>query len=119
VQGEYSKGRLTAFTNVSVTTNGYKGIDYFQKKELHDGDSTIYVGAEDTVVYNGKTYTNDSPELEYNQTDWKWLVGFTVKAGLNFNLTEKSNIFFNAGYLDRTPQFSNVIDNNTNTFFAE
>lgn len=118
-QGEYSKGRLTAFTNVSVTTNGYKGVDYFQKKELHDGDTTIYVGATDTVEYNGKTYTNDSPELEYNQTDWKWLIGFTVKAGLNFNLNESSNVFFNAGYLDRTPQFSNVIDNNTNTFFEE
>lgn len=118
-QGEYSKGRITAFTNVSFTTNGYKGVDYFQKKELHDGDSIIYVGAQDTVEYNGKVYTNDSPELEYNQTDWKWLIGYTVKAGLNFNLTEKSNIFFNAGYLNRTPQFSNVIDNNTNTFFEE
>ena len=118
-QGEYSKGRLTAFTNVSVTTNAYKGVDYFQKKELHDGDTIIYVGAKDTVDYNGKTYTNDSPELEFNQTDWKWLIGFTVKAGLNFNLNESSNVFFNAGYLDRTPQFSNVIDNNTNTFFEE
>lgn len=118
-QTEFSKGRWTAFANLSVVTNGYKGIDYFQKKELHDGDTIIYVGANDTVTYNGKTYTNDSPELQYNQTDWKWLTGFTVKAGANFNVTEKSNFFLNVGYLDRTPQFSNVIDNNTNTFFAE
>lgn len=118
-QAEYSKGRWTAFGNVSIVTNGYKGIDYFLKKELHDGDSIIYVGAKDTVDYNGKTYTNDSPELQYNQTEWKWLVGATFKGGVNFNMTEKSNLFLNIGYLDRTPQFSNVIDNNTNTFFEE
>jgi len=118
-QAEFSKGRWTAFANVSFVTNGYKGIDYHEKKELHDGDSVIYVGAKDTVNYNGKTYTNDSPELQYNQTDWKWLVGGTIKAGVNFNVTERSNIFANVGYLDRTPQFSNVIDNNTNLFFEE
>lgn len=118
-QAEYSKGRWTAFGNVSVVTNGYKGVDYFEKKELHDGDTVIYVGANDTINYNGKTYTTDSPELEFNNTGWKWLVGATVKGGVNFNITEKSNFFLNVGYLDRTPQYSNVIDNNTNTFFVE
>lgn len=118
-QVEYSKARWTAFANVSTVTNGYKGIDYFQKKELHIDDTVIYIGAKDTVDYNGKTYTNDSPELIYNQTDWKWLTGFTVKSGANFNITERSNFFMNLGYLDRTPLFNNVIDNNTNTFFKE
>ena len=32
-------------------------------------------------------------------------------------MTEKSNLFVNLGYLNRTPQYSNVVDNNTNTFF--
>lgn len=118
-QGEFSKGRWTAFANVSVVTNGYNGIDYFMKKELHDGDTVLYVGANDTINYNGKTYTTDSEELTYNETGWKWLTGYTFKGGVNFNVTEKSNIFLNLGYLNRTPQFSNVIDNNTNSFFAE
>jgi iron complex outermembrane receptor protein len=118
-QAEYSKGRWTAFANVSFVSNGYRGIDYFEKKELHDGDSTIYVGATDTVTYNGKTYTTESPELKFNDTGWKWLTGGTYKAGANFNITEKSNFFMNVGYLDRTPQYSNVIDNNTNEFFVE
>ncbi len=118
-QAEYSKGRWTAFANVSVVFNGYNGVDYFEKKELHDGDTIIYVGAEDTVNYNGKTYTNDSEELVYNETGWKWIGGFTGKAGVNFNVTEKSNLFLNVGYLNRTPQYSNVIDNNTNSFFLE
>lgn len=118
-QAEYSKGRWTGFVNTSFVTNGYNGVDYFMPKELHDGDTTIYVAANDTVTYNGKTYTNDSPELVYNQTGWKWLAGATIKAGANFNVTERSNVFLNVGYLNRTPQYSNVIDNNTNTFFVE
>jgi len=118
-QTEYSSGRWTAFLNLSGVVNGYRGVDYFQKKELKVGDTTIFVGAADTIVYDGRTYTNDSEELEYNNTGWKWLGGGTVKAGVNFNVTEKSNIFLNAGYLSRTPQYSNVVDNNTNTFFVE
>lgn len=118
-QAEYSSGRWTAFVNLSGVVNGYRGVDYFVKKELHIEDTVIYVGASDTISYKGKTYTNDSEELEYNSTGWKWLPGGTVKAGVNFNVTEKSNIFVNAGYLSRTPQYSNVVDNNTNTFFIE
>ena len=33
-QMEYSKGRWTAFVNLSGVANGYKGVDYFMKKSL-------------------------------------------------------------------------------------
>ena len=89
------------------------------KKELVLGDTTLYIGASDTLSYNGQTYNNSSEGLSYNQTPWKWIGGFTLKSGANYNLTEKSNIFLNLGLLNRTPQYSNVIDNNTNTFFEE
>lgn len=119
-QLEFSKGRWTAFANFSVVGNSYKGIDYFQKKELHIDDTIIYIGAKDSAVYyNDRIYTHSSKELKYNQTETLWLTGFTAKAGTNFNVTEKSNIFVNVGYLDRTPMFSNVVDNNTNKFFEE
>jgi len=118
-QVEYSKGRWTAFANISTVVNGYKGIDYHEKKELHLNDSIYLVGALDTVTVDGRTYDNNSPELKYNQTEYKWIPGFTIKSGANFNVTERSNIFVNLGYLSRTPQFSNVIDNNTNKFFEE
>ena len=118
-QAEYSKGRWTAFVNVSGVANGYKGVDYFMKKELVLSDTTLFIGATDTVSYNGQTYTNSSDGLTYNQTPWKWLGGFTLKSGANYNITEKSNVFVNLGFLNRTPQYSNVIDNNTNTFFEE
>ncbi len=119
-QVEYSKGRWSAFANISVVANSYKGVDYFQKKELHIDDTVIYIGAKDpSIVYDGKVYSHSSKELKYNQTETLWLTGFTAKGGTNFNVTERSNIFVNIGYLDRTPMFSNVIDNNTNKFFKE
>ena len=118
-QMEYSKGRWTAFVNLSGVANGYKGVDYFMKKELNLGDTTLFIGAGDTLEYNGVTYDQSTEGLTYNQTPWKWIGGFTLKSGANYNLTEKSNLFVNLGWLNRTPQFSNVIDNNTNTFFEE
>lgn len=119
-QIEYSKGSWTAFANLSFVANSYKGIDYFKKKELHVDDTIIYIGAKDSsVYYNDKIYSHSSKELKYNQTKTLWLTGFTAKAGTNFNINEHNNVFLNLGYLDRTPLFSNVIDNNTNEFFEE
>ena len=130
-QAEYSHGRWTAFLNLSGVSNGYKGEDYFRKRTMQVGDSLIEIGTHvlsqdgklnyvsDTVTLGGVDYTTASEGLETSSTDWKWLFGGTVKAGANFNVTETSNIFMNLGYLSRTPQFSNVVDNTTNTFFAE
>jgi hypothetical protein len=118
-QAEYSHGRWTAFINASGVVNGYKGVDYFMKKVGQVGDSTLELGYGDTAVVNGETYTSESSIMDYNTTGWKWLAGGTIKAGANLNITEKSNIFMNLGYLNRTPQYSNVVDNNTNEFFVE
>lgn len=118
-QAEYSYGRWTAFVNLSGVANGYKGVDYFKKRTMQVGDSLVEIGFGDTVNYNGQVITQDTEELEYDNTGWKWLYGGTAKAGANFNVTEKSNIFMNVGYLSRTPQYSNVVDNNTNDFFVE
>lgn len=118
-QAEYSYGRWTAFANVSVVSNFYKGFDYFRDKQITLGDSTYVIGESDTVVYDGKTYTSESSELVANQTKWVSKTGATFKIGANLNLTETSNIFVNLGYLSRTPQFSNVIDNTVNQPYDE
>lgn len=116
---EYSDARWTAFVNVSGVVNAYKGIDYFQKKMLEVGDTTLRIGANDTVYYQGNMYTSSSAGLEYFHTKWKTIPGATIKAGASYKLNEKNSVYLNAGYLSRTPQFSNVIDNNTNSFFKE
>ncbi|RFC54999.1 TonB-dependent receptor [Brumimicrobium aurantiacum] len=118
-QAEYSKGRWSTFVNLSTVVNGYKGIDYHQKRQIQLEDTILYIGGQDVVKYDGEYYHPDHPGLEYNQTEWKVLGGFTAKAGANFNITERMNVFVNAGYLSRTPQFSNVINNEDNQFFEE
>jgi iron complex outermembrane receptor protein len=85
---------------------------------LQVGDTTLVIGYADTITYNGQTYDRNSEGLVDNQTEWTHKTGVTFKSGVNFNLTEKSNIFMNAGYLSRTPQFSNVIDNTKNALFG-
>jgi hypothetical protein len=126
-QVEYSGEKWSYFVNLSGIVNGYRGVDYFQKRKLVLPDTVLYIGyseqvtewVPDSVVYNGKVYTVNSPGLEYQKTDWKYLPGFTFKGGASYKLDKFSNVYLNLGYLNRTPQFSNVIDNNTNTFFAE
>jgi hypothetical protein len=116
---EYSNTRWTTFVNVSGVLNSYKGVDYFMKKRLTVGDTVLEIGATDTIVYNGNIYNASSAGLDYNKTAWKTIPGATIKAGASYTLNEESTVFMNLGYLSRTPQFSNVIDNNTNTYFRE
>jgi iron complex outermembrane recepter protein len=118
-QAEYVGTRWTMFLNLSGVANSYKGIDYFEKKVLELEDTVLRIGYEDTIVYKGQQYDFQSSNLNFFDTGWKMLFGGTLKAGGSFQLGENSTIFTNVGYLSRTPQFSNVIDNNTNTFFRE
>ncbi len=118
-QAEYTGKKWSAFVNLSSTVNGYKGIDYFQKRVLDVGDTTLRIGYGDTITYNGNVYTDQSAGLTNFQTTWKMIPGFTFKAGASYSINENSSAFMNIGYLSRTPQFNNVIDNNYNKFFDE
>jgi hypothetical protein len=128
-QIEYSGDKWSYFVNLSGIVNGYRGVDYFQKRKLVLDDTVLYLGyseipnttqwVSDSIIYDGKLYTANSPGLEYQKTAWKFLPGFTFKGGASYKLDKFSNVYLNLGYLNRTPQFSNVIDNNTNAFFGE
>lgn len=118
-QIEFSGTRWSAFVNVTGNYNGYSGVDMFQKRQLDLGDTVLKIGANDTINYNGQTYTSSSEGLKYNNTRYKWVPGGTIKVGANYILGERSNIYMNLGYLSRTPMYSNVVDNTYNNFFAE
>ncbi|MEY3411910.1 MAG: hypothetical protein RIQ70_596, partial [Bacteroidota bacterium] len=119
-QVEYSGEKWSYFINLSGIVNGYKGVDYFQKRTLDFGDTVIQVGANDSINFNGQAISiSNAPGLKYVSTDWKFLPGFTFKSGVSYKLDKLSNVYVNLGFLNRTPQFSNVIDNNTNKFFGE
>ncbi|MEE2953811.1 MAG: TonB-dependent receptor [Bacteroidota bacterium] len=64
----------------------------------------------DTIWHNGKAYTMNSKEAEYASTDWKWIRGYTIKTGANYNLDDFNNVFCNLGYISKAPKFKNVYE---------
>ena len=134
-QAEYSNGMLSAFLNISASNSAYKKIDYFKKKDLvledttflqvletiqhteieYDSLGTTPISAHKTMVadtfwYNGNSYTINSPEARFSESDWKWIRGYTVKTGANLNLDEYNNVFFNVGFISKAPLFKNVFE---------
>ncbi|MFK7787614.1 MAG: TonB-dependent receptor plug domain-containing protein [Crocinitomicaceae bacterium] len=116
-QAEYSKGRWSTFLNISTVANFYKGVDRMAKRQLVLSDTILEMGYGDTITYNGETYDHNSDGVRDNQTDWVSKMGATFKTGANYNINEQMNVFANVGYLSRTPQFSNVVDNTRNRNF--
>jgi hypothetical protein len=64
-QAEYTGEKWTGFINLSGIVSGYKGVDYFQKKMLTVGDTVLRLGVNDTISYNGQTYTQNSAGVQY------------------------------------------------------
>ncbi len=113
-QGEYKKDNWSAFVSISGSASAYKAVDYFRKKTLQVGDTTLEIGRDDTIVYQGNEYNASSEGLETYNTGWKTLPGYTIKTGANYILDEFSNVFVNLGYLNNAPKFANVIDQQNN-----
>ncbi len=85
-QLEYSKDKISAFVQASVSNQGFKRIDYFN-----------YVPAE-------------------QETDTKNFLGGNIKTGLNYNINDNHNVFFNTGYYSKQPKFDAVWINFGNNF---
>ncbi|MER2996453.1 TonB-dependent receptor [Pontibacter populi] len=83
IQGEYKTGPLAAFVSASASNTSYKRIDYFN-------------------------YVNTDPARE---TDYQNFLGFQIKGGANYNLSEMHNVFANLGYFERAPGFDAVFQN--------
>ena len=75
-QLEYTHNKLNAFVSGSVSNTGYWRVDRFYYDEAHQRSETIN------------------------------FTGFTAKAGVNYNVTNASNLFLNVGYISRAPFFS-------------
>lgn len=78
-QLEYSKDKVSAFVTASLSHQGYQRIDYF-------------------------TYEDPKARTE----EWTSFTGYTLKGGVNYNITDKHNVFANVGYFERPPFFNSV-----------
>ncbi|MBI1286315.1 MAG: TonB-dependent receptor plug domain-containing protein [Flavobacteriales bacterium] len=109
-QVEYSKKKFSGFVSVSGGNNWYRRSDQYRKRDLVLSDTTMrqVLGINDTIVYNGKTYTANSKEARTATTDWVQFQGGTAKLGLNYNITDHMNIFANGGVFFRPPYIADV-----------
>ena len=139
-QAEYSDGKLSAFFNISGSNSAYKRIDHFKKKDLVLDDTTyvealgtsvftevVYdengsiIGAikgmsEDTIFHNGIAYTMNSGQAKQAETSWKWIRGYTIKTGANYNIDLNNNLFFNIGLISKAPRFRDIYDYDNNRY---
>lgn len=113
---EYKAGNFNAVLNLTASNSGLKAVDRHMKKMIHVGDTILRIGYNDNIMYNDVLYNRNSPGLETYHTDWKWIPGYSVKAGFNYNLTERMNVFTNFGYLSIAPVYNTVVDQNSQFF---
>ncbi|WKS95009.1 TonB-dependent receptor [Riemerella columbina] len=104
-QLEYSNDRLSAFVQGAISNQGFQRIDNF----IVDGQTTL----------NGKLVSATNPATDKNpvlhtKTGFKDILGYNVKAGANFNIDEKNNVFANIGYYSKQPFLNAVYPNNKN-----
>lgn len=86
-QLEYAKDQLSAFLSMSLSNTGYQRVDRFK-----------YL---------------DSDPLQTSET-YNFL-GYGIKGGANYNLTDNHGVFFNLGYFEKAPYFNSVFANRNNT----
>jgi len=109
-QAEFKKDKWVAFFTATGSYTGFQRIDYYKPKDLVLADTTYhnYVGYNTTVVHNGETYDRNSPGVRTATTDWKWQLGYTIKGGANYNITDHHNAFINIGIMQIPQNFQST-----------
>jgi len=80
-QVEYTNQKISAFVQASFSNQGFQRVEYF----------------------------NETPE---NQKSVKEnMAGGNIKGGINYNINDNHNVFFNTGYYSKQPKFDAVFIN--------
>jgi len=94
-QLEYTNGKLAAFVAASASQTWTKRVDYYSYQ--------TGIITEDEAI--------DNKSVSETLNNW----GYNAKLGLNYNLNENNNVFFNAGIYSRVPFFKFHFINYNNT----
>lgn len=84
-QLEYNRDKVSAFVSGGLSNTGY-------------------------WRYDRMYYSKDKAK-----SDTKNYLGGNIKGGVNYNLNEKNNVFFNAGFITRAPMFDTSFVNSQNS----
>ena len=112
-QAEYTLDKLNAFISLSVSDKSYKRVDYFNyfNDDLIDQlNGSVALQNEYKMTLDGNL--TDTPvfdeAMKGQESDWVNFLGYMIKGGANYNLTDNHNIFFNTGYFERQPDFDAI-----------
>ena len=114
-QAEYTMDKLTIFVTGSVSDKWYQRVDYMRyfsdaNRSLINSDPLVksqYIAALGQKVFDQAMSSTQKSVI-------KNMIGYNIKGGANYNLTNSMNVFFNTGYFERQPDFNTVFPNNLN-----
>ena len=113
---EASPFRSTGLKNgakIDYFNIGYVGWQGVNGMAEYNGDSinaVLQVGLSNQSFQREDTFDQPGNPLSEKSN----VGGGYIKAGTNYNISEKSNVFVNAGYISRQPQFGAVFPNYAN-----
>ena len=96
-QVEYKTEKYSVFVQGGYSNQQFQRIDYFSLPRDVDGDGTV----------------------EPQASDWVSMNGGNIKGGVNYNLTERHNVFINGGYYSKQPLFRAVFPHYTDNEVAK
>lgn len=104
-RNDYSTNHSLAMKYVGDKVNFYyDGMvnrgGLFSQLEYKSGKISTFINLSGSISgYKKKDYFANA------ESAWKYKPGFTIKTGLNYNLTKHSNVFVNMGYLSKTKDY--------------
>lgn len=100
---DYSVGFVNQLTN-SNNPIGTKvdNVYYTQSPYFISGKDTVNLNPNSPTLYKGANY-QQATNGRFAESDPIRKIGYSIKGGLNYNINEFNNIFFNAGYISRPP----------------
>ncbi len=87
---------------------------FFTQVEYKKGNISTFLNATASV--------SGFKKIDYfgnNESEWKYKPGFTIKAGANYNVSARSNVFINLGYLSKTRDFRYYFQGYTANFLPD
>jgi hypothetical protein len=102
---EYALANLGSVSDLTSNVNAIHNINnvyYTPSSYIYSGKDTIALNPNAPVVYKNKSY-QPVQNGKIQESDGVNKLGFSLKGGLNYNLNEFNNIFFNTGFISRTP----------------